>query len=358
MGAEKIQKDIPDKNKSEKKFFSLSESATATTIGAVLLLGIIFSVLTLVYVEHVPEWKSDAEYSHMGDVCEDMAEVKSKIDMMSIILASNPNSSNINSFNPSSSVPQLIMTVPIRMGGGDLPIIGPIKSSGSLAVNKENCTMSVIVVKSPEGSTNYSQLINCGTITYNSQNRYYVDQKFSYQNGALILDQNQISDQEEQSVMMLYPSIRFSKALDTEYNVAKYNVSINAVRVFQKPYVPAEVISSNRGCSLRLIGINYRPLYDSSTTGENLTRLELTIYTKYPEAWKQYFLKAIKDANINPSNDCKIEQGEQDLHTSSGEEKMPFVRLTFPKEKTSTKGLKGLYISETVVKAEPGIGLN
>jgi hypothetical protein len=32
--------------------------------------------------------------------------------------------------------------------------------------------------------------------------------------------------------------------------------------------------------------------------------------------------------------------------------------LTFPKENTITKGLKGLYISETVVKAEPGIGLN
>jgi hypothetical protein len=33
--------------------------------------------------------------------------------------------------------------------------------------------------------------------------------------------------------------------------------------------------------------------------------------------------------------------------------------LTFPKENSDTKkGLKGLYISETVVKAEPGIGLN
>lgn len=353
-----MQKDNIDKTGSEKTLFSHSESATATTIGAVLLLGIIFSVLTLVYVEYIPEWKSDAEYSHMGDVCEDMAEVKSKIDMMSIILASNPNSSYVNSSNPSSSVPQLIMTVPIRMGGGDLPIIGPIKSSGGLAVNKENCTMGIVVVKNPGGSTNYSQLIDCGTITYNSQNRYYVDQKFSYENGALILDQKRTHDQKEQSVMMLYPSIRFSKALDSGYNVSKYNVSINAVRVFQKPYVPAEVISSNRGCSLRLIGINYRSLYDSNTAGENLTKVELTIYTKYPEAWKQYFLKAVKDANINPSTDCDIKQGEQDLHTAKGDEKMPFVRLTFPKEKTSTKGLKGLYISETIVKAEPGIGLN
>ena len=188
----------------------------------------------------------------MDDIYEDMAEVKSKIDMMSIILASNPNSSSLNSSNPSSSAPQLIMSVPFHMGGGDLPLIGPIKSSGSLAVNRENCKMS-IVVKSPECSTIYSQLINCGTITYNSQNRYYVDQNFSYENGALILDQR------EQSVMMLYPSIRFSRALDNEYGDTKYNVSINAVRIFQKPYVPPEAISSNTGCSLRLTGIDYIP---------------------------------------------------------------------------------------------------
>ncbi len=336
-----------DKTGSEKMFFFHSESATATVIGAVLLLGIIFSILTILWVGCIPEWKSDAESSHMDDVFEDMAEVKSKIDMMSIVLASNPNSSNVNSLNPSSSVPQLIMSVPFHMGGGDIPLVGPIKSSGSLAVNKENFTMSIIVVPE-DSSTNYSRLIDCGTITYNSQNRYYVDQNFSYENGALILDQR------GQSVMMLYPSIRFSKALDADSDVAKYNISINAVRVFQT-YVPPKVISSNRGSSLRLIGIDYRSLYDSNDDGKNLERLELKVYTEHPKAWEQYLKKAVKDANIDLSTDCDILPGEEGLHTA--EDKMHFIRLTFPKE-GSTKVLKGLYVSETFVKAEPGIGLN
>ena len=284
-----MKKHNENRSGSEKTFFFHSESATATAIGAVLLLGIIFSVLTFICVFYIPEWKSDAEYSHMGDICEDMAEVKSKIDMMSIILASNPNSSSLNSPNPSSSAPQLIISVPFHMGGGDLPLIGPIKSSGSLAVNRENCKMS-IEVKGPDEkgsvSTIYSQLINCGTITYNSQNRFYVDQNLNYENGALILDQG------EQSVMMLHPSIRFSRALDNEYSKTKYNISINAVRIFQKPYAPPEAISSNSGCSLRLTGIDYRPWYDSSKkVGENLERLELTVYTKNPDAWEQYFKK-------------------------------------------------------------------
>lgn len=345
-----MKKHNENRSGSEKTFFIHSESATATAIGAVLLLGIIFSVLTFICVFYIPEWKSDAEYSHMGDICEDMAEVKSKIDMMSIILASNPNSSSFNSPNPSSSAPQLIISVPFHMGGGDLPLIGPIKSSGSLAVNRENCKMS-IVVKDPDDSTIYSQLINCGTITYNSQNRFYVDQNINYENGALILDQG------EQSVMMLYPSIRFSRALDNEYSDTKYNVSINAVRIFQKPYVPPEAISSNSGCSIRLTGIDYRPWYDSNKkVGENLAKLELTVYTKNPDAWEQYFKKVTMDANIDPTIDCYIEPWDPKLHPDA---EIPFVSLTFPKENTDNKkGLKGLYISETVVKAEPGIGLN
>jgi hypothetical protein len=152
-----LQKSDRDKTRSEETFFSHSESATATVIGAVILLGIIFSVLTLICVFYIPEWKSDAEYSHMGDICDDMAEVKSKIDMMSIILASSPNSSSINSPYPSSSAPQLIISVPFHMGGGDLPLIGPIKSSGSLAVNQENFTMTILIVSSEDS---YSQLIN------------------------------------------------------------------------------------------------------------------------------------------------------------------------------------------------------
>jgi hypothetical protein len=333
----------------EKIFSFHSESATATVIGAVLLLGIIFSILTITYVEHVPEWKGDAEYSHMDDVCGDMAEVKSKIDMMSIILASNPDPSYSNSLNPSSSAPQLIMSVPFHMGGGDLPLVGPIKSSGTLAVNKDNCNISIVAtVVTPNGTSNRSQLINCGTITYSSQNNYYVDQVFSYENGALILNQTQIPGQKDQSVMMLYPSIRISKALDDNSTATKYNFTINNVRMFQ-PYVPPKVISSNRGCSLRLIGINYRdyrPLYEiNETAGEKLTKLELTVCTEHPTAWVQYFKKITKDANID-SLDYDLECPPE----------VPFVRLTFPQ--TNTKGLKGLYVSETVIKAEPGIGLN
>jgi hypothetical protein len=342
-----MKKNYENRSRSKKTFFLHSESATATAIGAVLLLGIIFLVLSIIRIGYVPEWKNDDEYSHMDNVRKDMAEVKSKIDMMSIILASSPKSSNINSSNPSSSTPQLIMSVPFHMGSGGTPLVSSMKSSGTLAVNKDKCIMALKVdYDKPDP---YVKTINCGTITYNSHNNYYMDQVFSYENGALILKQD------EQSSMVLYPSIRFSKASKNEYNV-----SINAVRIFQKPYVPPEVISSNTECSLRLIGIDYIPLYDSEKdTSRSVSRLNMTITTDHPEAWRIYLRKVIQDVGMDPDSEEFI----QNL-SSSTEGK---IGLTFPPESGKNKGtdkkisnptLKRIYIGETVVKAEPGIGLN
>jgi hypothetical protein len=231
------------------------------------------------------------------------------------------------------------------MGSEGTPLVSSMKSSGTLAVNRDKCVMTIKATH--EKADPYLKSINCGTITYNSHNNYYMDQLFSYENGALVLKQNQ------QSTMMFYPSIRISKA-----SSSGYDVSINAIRVFQKLYVPPEVISSNTECSLRLIGINYIPLYDSDKDAlGSANRLYLTITTNHPEAWKTYLRKVIQDAGIDPDSGKYIQD-------SSTEGK---IGLTFPPEPDKSTGadkeisdpiLKRVYLSETVVKAEPGIGLN
>jgi hypothetical protein len=352
---------IKRKYGSDKLFFFCSESATSTVIGAVLLLGIIFSVLCIVRTEYVPEWKNEAEYSHMDDVWEDMADLKSKIDMMSIVLVSNSNPSDTSYSDTSSSdtnvsdtnasdtnasdtstsdsgslSSQPVVSIPFHMGGGNVPFIGPIKSSGTLAVNNEKFLMAIKVSPTTGTESPFYKSINCGTITYRSQNNYYVDQVFSYEGGALILKQK------EQTVMMLYPSICFSRTSTNEYDV-----SINTVKIFKDKCAPSEAISSNDRCSLRLTGLEYNPLYDSDKDNlEGIDNFTLTIYTKYPEAWEPYLRKVMKDAGMN-QDDYTLEPGDS---KSS-------LYLTFPSE-SSTSGLKRLYLSETLVKAELGIGLS
>lgn len=346
-----MKKNKENRSGQGKKFFFYSESGTATAIGAVLLLGIIFSVLTFTWVECVPEWKNDAEYSHMGNVWEDMAELKSSIDMMSIVMASNYNSSDINSSYSNSSAPELVTSVPFHMGSVGTPFVGSMKSSGTLAVNKDKCVVSIILNR--ENAAPYIKSIVCGAVTYTSKNNNYVDQVFSYENGAVILAQG------EQPVMMLYPSIRFSNVSTSESN--DYNVSINTISVCKKLYSPPEIISSNSECSLRLTGIDYISIYDSEkevlNSGKkgpgNVTTFTLIINSNYPEAWQSYLNKSMEDAKISSDKYNTNKLGNN-------------VRLTFYMTPDASNGnsnkvkpdiLKKLYVSKTDIKAEPGIGL-
>ncbi|MDI9394326.1 MAG: hypothetical protein QM426_02440 [Euryarchaeota archaeon] len=302
------------KNSQERKPFSLrSESASSTVVGAVLLLAIIVSIFSVVRLGYIPEWKNDAEYSHMNDVWKDMSDLKSKIDLITIALASNPDSQDV----------EITMNVPFHMGGGDLPIIGTIKSSGTLSVNRDECEISIT---DPSGGL--EETITCGAVSYSSQNRYYVDQDFRYEGGALILSQG------ERSSMMLYPSIRFSR---TPAN--QYNASIHIVEIDKKTSSPTDVISSNTGCSLRLTGKKFETLYDSNNTNYFI----LTVNTDHPEAWELYLKETMKDSKISDYDLTLLPPNN-------------IVSLTFPSE-SSGIDLDRLYVSKTVVKVEPGIGL-
>jgi len=303
-----------------KPVFLFSESASSTVIGAVLLLAIIVSVFSVVRIGYIPEWKNDAEYSHMNDVWEDMAELKSKIDLMTIVLASEPDSSNTVTVN-----------VPFHMGGGDVPLIGAIKSSGTLSVvNKEECKIKVTAFS--EGG-NRSETIQYGTVSYSSQNRYYVGQDFTYEGGALILSQG------ERSSMMLYPSIRFSRTPANEYDV-----SLHVVEIDKSINSPADVISSNTGCFLRLTGKEFKTLYDSDIhSSGNISSFTLTVNTEHPDAWYLYLQETMADARIK-DDEATLTQNENS------------VSLTFPSE-SSGKDLNRLYVSKTKVKVEPGIGI-
>lgn len=301
-------------------FFLHSESASSTVVGAVLLLAIIVSVFSVVRIGYIPEWKNDAEYSHMNDVWEDMSDLKSKIDLMTIALASDP--------DPHDT--EITMSVPFHMGGGDVPLIGTIKSSGTLSVNKDECEITITT----NSDGNWNNTTTCGAVSYDSQNRYYVDQNFIYEGGALILSQG------ERSSMMLYPSIRFSRA-----PANGYNASIHIVEIDKYGFAPADVISSNTGCSLRLTGEKFKPLYDSEKDSSgDISSFTLTVNTNYPEAWYLYLKETMEDSKIKDS-DYTLP-----LPTNNT------VSLTFPSE-SSGKDLNRLYVSKTIVKVEPGIGI-
>lgn len=253
------------REKARKSLFN-SESAGATVVAAVLLLSIIFTVLAVVRIEYVPTWKTDAEQSHMSKVQKDMAELKSTADMVSLFTSSDSNASAYG----------FPVTVSFSMGGGEIPILEPSKSSGTLSVNTERYRMTI----TPERSAILAspQVLDCGGVTYYSNNREYMDQVFRYENGALILSQK------DRSLMRQSPSFNIKQT-----NGTNYTVSIHAIKMTGDP----DSVSSNTDASLRLTGLYTEPVYDSNDSG-GIDSFTCTILTGYPDAWVSYLNETAK----------------------------------------------------------------
>ncbi|KXS40625.1 hypothetical protein HWN40_07910 [Methanolobus zinderi] len=251
--------------------FKESESAVSSVVAAVLLLGIIVSVITVVNVSYIPEWKTGAEQAHMDEVLFDMSNLKSHIDILSATA------------DDQSSSPVAI-NVPIRAGGGSIPVVSPDKSGGVLGVGINDISMRT---SASDSTLNYSSgdfLENLGSVSYRSDNSYFVDQEYEYENGALILAQG------EYSLMKQSPSFDIRRA-DNNSNIS---LNINAVQIRG----PVRSISSN---SMEELHIRYN---SSSTlySGEQLfTEMILTIDTDYPVSWERFLEKLISDAGLKTS---------------------------------------------------------
>ena len=264
------------REKAGKSLFN-SESGAATVISAVLLLSIIFAALVVIRTEYVPEWKIDAEKAHMNEVQRDMTELKSTADIVSLLSTSDSNFS-------ASGFP---VTIPFSMGGGEIPIFEPSKSSGTLSVNTERCIMTIVSKRhSVSGSPQIvepAKVVECGGITYRSNNREYLDQVLRYENGGLILAQG------EKSLMKQFPSFNIQKTSGNNYTV-----SIQAIKIIGKP----DAVSSNTDLSLRLTGISSNAtIYNSSETGD-IDSFSCNIITEYPDAWISYLNETAENAGL------------------------------------------------------------
>jgi hypothetical protein len=208
----------------------------------------------------------------MIDVCEDMSNLKSQIDVLSAILAANPAS-------------QVSVSVPIKMGGGDIPVIGSGRSSGTLSVNDNGCGMW-IDANNATGMLPYSSDVNLtglGSISYRSCNNYYLNQMFEYENGALILVQ------EDRSLMKLAPAITLQQFGGTGISMAVSAIEVTGDK---------RTISSNAVEEVHLTSDSRALLFSG---GQPFSYVEVTVFTEYPDAWAQYFNRTANDAGLNSS---------------------------------------------------------
>lgn len=283
----KAKATIPGTVKLNTSFIN-SESATAIALAGIILFALAFTVYAVIQVEYVPEWKTDAEYAHMNEVWGDMGEVKSNVDSLIILMGS----------DNSTAEAGISISVPLIMGGGELPVVGSLKSSGTLAVNEIPHTVEIkIMIDDPNDTISpYNPTYECGTVTFHSNNRYYVDQLFWYENGALIFEQD------DHFLMKYQPSfINFNRNAENESDIY-----INPVEILGSP----NSISGNIWGSLKLSANGYEPELNLPTH-ENFS---INISTKYPLAWVNYLDLTARNAGLSLNENYTLSSTEESVN--------------------------------------------
>jgi len=228
-----------------------SDNAVAGIITAILLVGLIVIVISLIQTTYVPKWMRQIEAEHMGDVADQFSQLKSAIDIQAATGQKTP------------------MSTSITLGNKELPYFSASRAFGSLLILSNNCTVTI------NDSSNFSYSL--GIIKYSSKNVYYLDQSYIYEAGSVILNQS------EGNVMSIKP---FSAIKNGDVVTITFEI-VNITGV---------------GGSTSAGGYGTNPIrteFVSNTTVlmNNITKI--TITTNYPNAWYQAFKSTlITSANL------------------------------------------------------------
>ncbi|WP_209683111.1 DUF7289 family protein [Methanohalophilus levihalophilus] len=258
--------------------FQKSDSGISTVLSAVLLLGLLVSILAVFNVSYVPEWKADAERAHMDDVYEDMSRLKTNGDLIALSTSIDPNST-------------VSLSVPITMGGGYIPVVGASKSSGSLSINDDITSMKIVASNTATNNTYTFNLTDRGSVIYTSNNNYYVDQVLVYENGALIVSQK------NRSIMKQSPPVYINNVFGNDYSVNVNSISLVG---------DTRSVSSSGTQDVRF---DSRSSVWKFNNNEPLTNVTISINSSYPSSWAEYFNSSALSAGLVYSTDFTITEG-------------------------------------------------
>jgi len=147
-----------------------SNEGVVGIVVAVLLIGLLVSVVSLIQYQYVPKWMEEKEAEHMNDVLNQFSQLKFAIDSQS-----------------ASGQTNTPIATSITLGSKELPWLMSVRSYGRLEIISDACTITI------EDSTGVTTgPIPLGIIKYTSANAYYIPeekQSYVYEAGAIITSQ-------------------------------------------------------------------------------------------------------------------------------------------------------------------------
>ncbi len=233
----------------------------ASTVGTIMALLVFITFLALLTNSYVPAWMQDNERSHMSEVFNQFGEMKGKIDSL-IVSAQITGESSVNLYQT------------ISLGSEGVPVFAS-PTAGLLSYIPKGTPDSKIHVTFQNGTSTVN-LDGGGRIELYSANRYYVQQYVVYENGAILVKQ------EDGQVVRAFPSFSLNKVDD------KVNIKFTQIDLLGSSLTQAGTASS---------GLNIDLLYtESHQYGVSGWTLQIT--TSYGLAWWNYLRDACTEAGL------------------------------------------------------------
>lgn len=160
-----------------------SEEGVASVVGTIMALMVFLAFLSLFINQWVPVMMNDNEASHMAMVINQFGNLKQQVDNL---IVNWPNSEGVNMYNAvtmnSAGVPLFAAETP-----GELSL-RVTKKTGQFGYNVGEISLKTVGGRAADPTVNQS---SSGCIRFFSSNRHYVPQSIIYENGALIVSQQE-----------------------------------------------------------------------------------------------------------------------------------------------------------------------
>jgi hypothetical protein len=242
-----------------------SNSAVVGIVVTVLIIGLFLVIMVMLNTTYIPQWLESSEAGHMEEVSQQFSQLKYALDIQSI------------------AVDDTAMTTSVSLGMKEIPFFNKGRTSDTLEIIKDAITIEF----SPGGSYTSDAII------FSSGNSYFVNQKYIYEAGALIINQD------EKCIAYANPTIIVSDYMN--FNNTWPDID-GANITFFIPQINGLTGKTNVG------GYGIYPIYTTtnSPSDESLYKnvKSITITNNYPDinvlsAWKSIFEITLKNQWID-----------------------------------------------------------
>jgi len=267
------------RNKLRRVLSNQSRKGIASSIAITFTILILMLALTIFTSVWVPYLAKEAESNHFIGVQNDFGMLKASIDNH-ILKQSN-----------------LTLFTPISMGSRGIPIFAPSPSS-ELSIYPADLLCNLTIGETGYGSATVS--FGGGGLRYYVNNQYYASGSVIYENGAVIISQGSGAYMKYKPKFVIE---NVSSEGSDEYN---YSLELSLITIYGDTVTKSSAEKNVLGVITKIVS-SREQVYTLQrlTLGGDANYVNLTIVTKYTDAWLGFFKDTLSESNL-PDDEYSI----------------------------------------------------